>query len=186
MKFKLIKEINKENWNNKIYSNGYYNVSIRKNNYIDVVICKCDNEEIDINIKYLPTIFINTDLYTDEYIIEDMTIQTTSYGTLSVKEIEEVVKGYNIALETVKELKELLKEYMKYLEFVRLCDDFKILCKNLNYDILKDVNIILDLYENGVININDCNSLQTDVLSWYEGLIDTNDFIEEIKIIYEY
>lgn len=120
MKFELINEINKENnnkiyWNNKIYSNGYYKVSIRKSEYIDVVICKCDNEEIDINIRFLPTIFINTDLYKDKYAIKDIEIETTSYGVLSAKEIAEVIEGYNIALETVEELKELLKEYMEEL-----------------------------------------------------------------------
>ena len=111
MKFKLIKEISKKEWNNKIYSNGYYDLSIRKKpliDYTDIVIIK----KTDSGIEYLPTVFIKEDLYKDNYAIENITIDVVGRGSLEVEEIEEIIKGYNIAIETVKELKELLKEYM--------------------------------------------------------------------------
>ena len=43
--------------------------------------------------KYIPEIFVDSNLFKDEFEIIDICIQTTSYGSLPMEEIEKVVKG---------------------------------------------------------------------------------------------
>ena len=107
MEFKLIEEINKEEVNKKIYFNGYYYLTIEKNFSIDYTYLYINKTR---DREYIPTLFLEKDLYTRT--IENITIDVVGRGSLEVEEIEEIIKGYNIAIETVKELKELLKEYM--------------------------------------------------------------------------
>lgn len=54
--------------------------------------------------KYLPLIYVEHDL--EECTLCKFSIQTTSYGSLAINEIEEVIKGFEQAVEVVKILTE--------------------------------------------------------------------------------
>ena len=62
--------------------------------------------------KYLPEIFVDTNLLKDDLEIIDITIQTTSWGSLPISEIKEVTKGYQKACRVVSKLQEIYKLYI--------------------------------------------------------------------------
>ncbi|WP_415286110.1 hypothetical protein [Clostridium perfringens] len=61
----------------------------------------------DDDIRYIPGIFIRMDDDCFGEII-GIEIQTTSYGSLNESEIKKVIKGYQLAVETVDEVKKIL------------------------------------------------------------------------------
>ncbi|WP_415276456.1 hypothetical protein [Clostridium perfringens] len=69
--------------------------------YVSLIISGCQSE------KYLPSIYTEENFDTCD--IEGFKIQTTAYGALHSDEIEEVIKGYQVALKVVKELE---KKYL--------------------------------------------------------------------------
>ena len=62
--------------------------------------------------KFVPEIFVDLNLFSEEFEIIDIYIQTTSYGSLPVGEIEKIVKGYQKANRVTKKLKEIYKGYI--------------------------------------------------------------------------
>ena len=62
--------------------------------------------------KYMPKIWVDINLLKDELEIIDITIQTTSYGSLPISEIKEVTKGYQKACRVVSKLQEIYKPYI--------------------------------------------------------------------------
>ena len=63
--------------------------------------------------KYMPEIYVNTNLLKDDGLeIIDITIQTTSWGSLPISEIKEVTKGYQKACRVVSKLQEIYKPYI--------------------------------------------------------------------------
>lgn len=62
--------------------------------------------------KYLPKIYVDSNLLTDEFEIIDICIQTTSYGSLPTNEVKEVIKGYQKACRVVSKLQEIYKPYI--------------------------------------------------------------------------
>ena len=62
--------------------------------------------------KYMPKIFVDTNLLKDDLEIIDITIQTTSWGSLPTNEVKEVIKGYQKACRVVSKLQEIYKPYI--------------------------------------------------------------------------
>ena len=63
--------------------------------------------------KYMPKIYVDTNLLKDDGLeITDITIQTTSWGSLPISEIKEVTKGYQKACRVVSKLQEIYKPYI--------------------------------------------------------------------------
>ena len=64
------------------------------------------------------------------------------------------------------------------------CRDFGILRNKFSNDILEKIDDVLNEYENGKINMKDEYTnvfLKECVIDWYESLISTKDFIEELE-----
>ncbi len=62
--------------------------------------------------KYMPKIYVDTNLLKDDLEITDITIQTTSWGSLPTNEVKEVIKGYQKACRVVSKLQEIYKPYI--------------------------------------------------------------------------
>lgn len=62
--------------------------------------------------KYMPKIFVDSSLLSEEFEIIDICIQTTSYGSLPTNEVKEVIKGYQKACRVVSKLQEIYKPYI--------------------------------------------------------------------------
>lgn len=105
MKLKLIdtKELNCSQIG--IVAREYYEIGGYK-----VITDTYDSGFISVNItrkngnKYLPLIYGEYDL--EECTLCKFVIQTTSYGSLEIDEIEDVIKGFEQAIEVVKILTE--------------------------------------------------------------------------------
>ena len=70
---------------------------------------------------------------------------------------------------------------MEKLENLSLCKDFNLLEKNFSQDILKEFEKHIAEYENSTVEAENCSILDTDnhiIISWYEGLITTQDLID--------
>ena len=101
---KLISENTGKVRSSKLYECLGYEIEELKyhdNNYTSIIVTGCQSE------KYLPGIYVEDDF--DTCNIKGFKIQTTSYGALNQDEIEEVIKGYQIALKVVNELE---KKYL--------------------------------------------------------------------------
>ena len=55
--------------------------------------------------EYLPTIYVNENM--DGH-IESLDIQTTSYGAVGTEEMDRIIEGYKMAVDTVRALENLL------------------------------------------------------------------------------
>lgn len=60
----------------------------------EMIVFNIDKKYID-NKVWLPNIYINTSLKTDEF--KYISIQTTSYGDLNIEEVEKVIRELEIA-----------------------------------------------------------------------------------------
>ena len=101
LELKLIDEIVTEDKEIKYYQNQYYEIRLRKylhTGYKSVNISRSSG-------YYIPAIEVIED--NDNYDIVGFEIQTTGYGALSTEQIEEVIKGYEIAIATVKQLERM-------------------------------------------------------------------------------
>ena len=99
LELKLIDEIITEDKEIKYYQNQYYEIRLRKHmNYKSVNINRLSG-------YYIPVIEVIED--NDNYDIVDFRIQTTSYGALSIEQIKEITKGYEIAIATVRQLEKM-------------------------------------------------------------------------------
>ena len=67
--------------------------------YSDFTIWETSND------KYLPTIYVNENM--DDH-IESLDIQTTSYGAVGTEEMDKIIEGYKMAVDTVRALEKLL------------------------------------------------------------------------------
>ena len=84
----------------KVYENKYYILDF------DGSLARVSRK--DWNLKYIPDISIYQEWKTSE--VKEVTIQTTSYGSLGVEDIEKVIEGLQIAKESAQEVEKLLKE----------------------------------------------------------------------------
>ena len=84
----------------KVYENEYYILDF------DGSLARISRK--DWNLKYIPDILIHQDWKTNE--VKELTIQTTSYGSLGVEDINKVIEGLQIAKESVQEIEKILKE----------------------------------------------------------------------------
>lgn len=91
--------VTSDKYSKDIYENSFYTVEEINNKWGYSYNCTTKD-------KYIPDIYIKSNL-DDNSLIDFISIQTTSYGTMEVEEIEKVIKGYQIAVETVKQLKEI-------------------------------------------------------------------------------
>ena len=101
---KLISENTGKVRSSKVYEClGYeiHELTYHDSGLVTLIINPCKSE------KYLPTIYADDDF--DTCGIKGFKIQTTAYGALHSDEIEEVIKGYQVALRVVKELE---KKYL--------------------------------------------------------------------------
>ena len=101
LKLKLIDEIMTEDKEIKYYQSQYYEIRLRKYLHTD---CKSVNVSRSSGY-YIPAIEVIED--NNNYDIVGFEIQTTSYGALSTEQIEEIIKGYEIAVATVKQLEKM-------------------------------------------------------------------------------
>ena len=62
--------------------------------------------------KYLPEIYVNSNLLSEKLEITDISIKTTVCGYLPVDELKEVIKGYQKAVRVVNKLQEIYKDYI--------------------------------------------------------------------------
>lgn len=88
----------------EIYSNGYYEVN-------RTIHKECGLITYSVYLKegrdYMPTIEVDDDIYT--FTLKDFKIQTTAYGSKDVEDIQKIIKGYEIAIESVKELERMFE-----------------------------------------------------------------------------
>lgn len=78
----------------------------------EMIVFNIDKKYID-NKVWLPNIYINTSLKTDEF--KYISIQTTSYGDLNIEEVEKVIRELEIAKAEAICLTEFIrnKEWLK-------------------------------------------------------------------------
>lgn len=106
--FKIVKNeeiTNNEEINNvKIYESECYSLRILSYNsgYKIISISKINNEKNE----YIPSVYINQSFI--DGCIDEIEIQTTSYGARGISGIEKIILGYQVAIESVKEIKEIL------------------------------------------------------------------------------
>ena len=70
---------------------------------------------------------------------------------------------------------------MKNLKNLSSCKDFNLLEKNFNQGMLEEFEKHIAEYEDSIAEANNCSILDTDnhiIISWYEGLITTQDLID--------
>lgn len=102
MDFKLSETTVKEKNIISIYSSEGSSYILKKRDcttYSDFTIWETSND------KYLPTIYVNENM--DGH-IESLDIQTTSYGAVGTEDMEKIIDGYKMAVDTVKALEKLL------------------------------------------------------------------------------
>ena len=101
---------------------GATRVDIYNNGHYDVLIINGEKQpEIEVRgyDKYLPSISQEFSPFKKEF---NLTIQTTSYGDLPVNEIQQIIDGYQIAIETVKQINDLVRgEYNRQIKKCRDC-----------------------------------------------------------------
>ena len=83
------------------YENEYYTVReiCYNNDYKDLYIGRKNNN------SYIENIEVMEDL--DTFKITGFRIQTTGYGSKEIKDIKEIIRGYEIAIATVEQLEEM-------------------------------------------------------------------------------
>ena len=70
---------------------------------------------------------------------------------------------------------------MEKLKNLSSCKDFNLLEKNFSQDMLEVFENHIAEYEDNTTKIDDCSILNTDnhiIISWYEGLITTQDLVD--------
>ena len=70
---------------------------------------------------------------------------------------------------------------MKNLKNLSSCKDFNLLEKNFSQDMLEEFEKHIAEYEDSTSEANNCSILDTNnhiIISWYEGLITTQDLID--------
>lgn len=90
MKFEFIEQ---NEWT-KVYDNGSYLLCIEENNKF----------YLKEKGEYIPSLYLEYKLGK----VVDIKIQTTSYGSKSTHEIEKIIEGYRLAIDTIKEIKTIL------------------------------------------------------------------------------
>ena len=85
----------------KIFQNDFYEIEV---NGTFARIAK-----LDWNNKYIPDLSIIKESFKDK-LYSKLTIQTTSYGSLEIEEINKIIEALNVAKESVQEAEKLLKE----------------------------------------------------------------------------
>lgn len=91
IKFNLLHENEKV----KIYKNGYYELVITKyNNFNELKISKTNDNVNNIYIKY--------DLL--DFTLKGIKIESSGYGAIDKEELKQLIKSYQISLETVEEI----------------------------------------------------------------------------------
>jgi len=104
--FKLVKneDVEKKDINHiKIYESENYKLRIFTYNsgYISV-----DANRNEVNKKdYIPALYIRQN---DDNMVEEIEIETCSYGSLNSEQVKEMIEKYKIAIDSVIELKEEL------------------------------------------------------------------------------
>lgn len=98
LELKLVREKLQDGKNYLDYEIGKYQVNVvsSENGWKQISI------RADYNERYLPDIYYHYDIC--DSFEPRFQIQTTSYGALNSDEIENVIKGYEIALEVVEAL----------------------------------------------------------------------------------
>ncbi|WP_346961349.1 hypothetical protein [Clostridium sp.] len=89
----------------KVYENDYYSLRIfyYKNGYISKDLRKNIEGKSDC---YTPHLHLEEN---NNFLVEEITIETCSYGSMNSEEIQRIIEGYQIAIESVRELKEIVK-----------------------------------------------------------------------------
>lgn len=101
LKLHLVKELRRENCEYKRYTIGDYSVDVSSmNGKIYSISVSPDYRKRDES--YLPEIYYSNGEFGREE--KGVKIQTTSYGSLKVEEIQKVIEGYNKALEIAEVL----------------------------------------------------------------------------------
>lgn len=77
-----------------IYQIGNYKIVEESNSNYNFISVRVDKDASE----YIPEIYTRD----EDFKVVSFAIQTTSYGSLLVDEIEEVIKGFNEAVEVVK------------------------------------------------------------------------------------
>ena len=83
------------------YENEYYTVKeiCYDNDYTSLYIERKNNNSYIENIEVMENL--------DTFKITGFRIQTTSHGSKKIKDIKEIIKGYEIAITTVKQLEKM-------------------------------------------------------------------------------
>lgn len=97
-KLNFLKTVEKENCKINIYSNDYYEVEEKNyKNFKSITISRKNDEGA--------VIYVIDTIGTRELL--GFEIQTKSWGSLPIEELQEKIKEYQIAIETVKELNKI-------------------------------------------------------------------------------
>ena len=102
MDFKLSETKVKEKITISIYSAEGSSYILKKRDYTTYSLF--DVWETESN-KYLPSIYANENM--DGH-VESLDIQTTSYGAVGTEDMEKIIDGYKMAVDTVRALEKLL------------------------------------------------------------------------------
>lgn len=101
-------ELIKTEYNERVdfYENDFYKI------IVEIYNNKIFSFVVEKKMKNLASIYINEDWKNEkgnEYGIKSVEIQTTSYGSMDIEGIENLIENYKIAVETVKEIKKTFK-----------------------------------------------------------------------------
>lgn len=108
--------------NEELNNNGIKSVKVYESDYYTFRILFYDNgftiQEIKVNIEgksncYIPRVYFEED---EDNLVIDVKIETYGCGSMNSEEIQNVIRGYQIAVEEIKELKVILKENNLYKE----------------------------------------------------------------------
>lgn len=86
------------------YSNEVYNfLVIYKKDRVGYRITKSK----DCKLKFIPDMMVKENF--NDFSIEGIEISTTSYGYVTTEDLEQIVIGYNRAMETAKDIEKIIK-----------------------------------------------------------------------------
>lgn len=93
------------NWDAKDYPNSYeLDIYLRKLGYTLNRVHKNDGKVVKLQIDSVKDNYTTPKIY---WVEDHLEVQTASYGTLEVSDLEEVIKGYQKAIEVIKHIESL-------------------------------------------------------------------------------
>jgi len=99
---KLIEKKQTEGYEIEVYESEYYQLRLETKLNRGCKIVRMSH----LSGEYMPTIYVFNDDADNNFEIK---IQTSSYGSLELDDIQKVINGYEIAVAHINEIKEILK-----------------------------------------------------------------------------